>query len=56
VGQVLGDKLTGQLDKKMSARAVQFRNRLTSLGPTFIKVGLKTPAHNSAMPASVLGI
>lgn len=43
VGQVLGDKLTGQLDKKMSARAVQFRTRLTSLGPTFIKVRRKTP-------------
>ena len=42
---MLGDKLTGQLDKKMPARAVQFRNRLTSLGPTFIKV-----RHSSSTP------
>jgi hypothetical protein len=34
---VLMDKLTGNLENKMSTRAKDFRIRLTQLGPTFVK-------------------
>eukprot|EP00976_Prorocentrum_cordatum_P040323 817757-Prorocentrum_minimum.AAC.4 len=34
---VLADKLTGNLEKNLGMRAKQFREKLTLLGPTFIK-------------------
>uniref|UniRef100_A0A7S0RXD1 Protein kinase domain-containing protein n=1 Tax=Pyramimonas obovata TaxID=1411642 RepID=A0A7S0RXD1_9CHLO len=51
---VLADKLTGRLEKNLGKRAKQFRERLTELGPTFIKVGQALSTRPDLMPQPYL--
>lgn len=37
--KVWWDKITGKIDKNQKKRAIQFREMLTQLGPTYIKIG-----------------
>lgn len=48
------DKVTGKIDKNQKKRAIQFREMLTQLGPTYIKIGQALSTRPDLVPPTYL--